>query len=126
MPSSSSADTINNSEEDALTLYLISKLLRSNPKLGKTYAALRDDVETHKLLGSTRDWQQNLRTRTLEDIDTQNYRVPSRQLQLHLRASSESVLKSSSMSNIGESREGTPGEPGRAGDYAEQNRGTGA
>ena len=96
----SSFSSLGDTEEDALTLYLISRLLRGNPKLAKTYAALREDIQTHELLGHTHNWQHTLRTRTLEDMDDKNYRMPSSQLQLHLRASSTNVLKSNPMNKV--------------------------
>ena len=85
--SSSSFGASGDPSEEAVALYLVSKLLGSNPKLSKTYEALLEDIESNDLLGNTQDWTESVRPRRLEDFDRKFHRLPSDQLLGHLRNS---------------------------------------
>ena len=91
---SSSSNTTTSPDEEAVTLYLVSKLLGSNPKLSKTYEALVEDIESNELLGNTQDWTDNTRPRRLQDFDRKFHRLPSDQLLGHLRNSIGSLPES--------------------------------
>ena len=89
--------------EEAVALYLVSKLLGSNPKLSKTYKALLEDIESNDLLGNTQDWTDSVRPRRLEDFDRKFHCLPSDQLLGHLRNSMGAGSQKSSSTNGAES-----------------------
>ena len=78
-------------DEEAVTLYLISKFLGSNPKFSKTHDSLVEAIERHGLLGSTQDWTENVRPKRLQDFDRKFHRLPRDQLLGHLKNSIRSL-----------------------------------